>query len=84
MSNERNSEQAAILREVLSNMRDLAQLTQTQLSKKLERPQSYVSKYESGERKLTFIETREVAISCGFTLTEFVEMFEQELEVQDT
>lgn len=33
-----------------------AELTQIQLANKLSKPQSFVSKYESGERGLSFIE----------------------------
>ena len=76
--------QSAILREILTNLRGIAQLTQTQLSSKLHRPQSYVSKYESGERKLTLVEVREIAICSGSTLSELVDTFEEELNLGET
>lgn len=38
------------------------QLTQTQVAERLGRPQSFVSKYESGERTLDVVEFVEV---CG-------------------
>ena len=50
--------QNVVLQELLTEIRVNAQLTQKQLSQKLNRPQSYVSKYESGERRLTIIEIR--------------------------
>jgi len=71
-----------IQREVLVNIRLNAQLTQTQLSTKLGHPQSYVSKYESGLRKLTLIEVREISLSCGIDLLEFVDLLEREIEMQ--
>ena len=37
-----------------------ASLTQVQLAEKLGRPQSFVSKYERGERRLDFVEVVEV------------------------
>lgn len=49
------------LRETLKELRIKNELTQVQLASKLFKPQSYVSKYESGERKLDFIEVLEIA-----------------------
>nr|WP_281722860.1 helix-turn-helix transcriptional regulator [Nitrosomonas nitrosa] len=40
------------LRRLLVNARKKAGLNQTDVAKQLERPQSYVSKVESGERRL--------------------------------
>lgn len=48
-------------RQLLIASRKAANLTQTELSAKLERPQSYVSKYERGERRLDLIEFLEIA-----------------------
>ncbi|WP_035799584.1 helix-turn-helix domain-containing protein [Crocosphaera chwakensis] len=48
------------LRSLLINARQSANLTQTELSKRLNKPQSYVSKYERGERRLDVIEFLEV------------------------
>ncbi len=81
MDNERQNVQSAIQREILINIRVTAQLTQTQLSRKLGHPQSYVSKYEAGQRKLTLIEVREIALCCGSNLPEFVSLLEQELQI---
>jgi transcriptional regulator with XRE-family HTH domain len=36
-------------------------LTQVQLAERLGRPQSFVSKYERGERRLDFVEVFEIA-----------------------
>ena len=51
---------------LLKEERKSAGLTQAQLSKKLRRPQSYVSKYERGERRLDVIEFLEIAKGIGF------------------
>lgn len=40
-------------------------LTQTELSERLSRPQSFVSKYERGERRLDVVEFIEVANAIG-------------------
>jgi ribosome-binding protein aMBF1 (putative translation factor) len=47
-------------------------LTQAKLAKKLRRPQSYVSKYERGDRRLDVIEFLEVARAVGFDPSEFL------------
>lgn len=49
-----------ILISLLREARESANLTQTQLSKLLEKPQSFVSKYERGERRLDVIEFLEI------------------------
>jgi transcriptional regulator with XRE-family HTH domain len=41
--------------------RQAQSLTQVQLAEKLGRPQSFVSKYERGERRLDFVEVFEIA-----------------------
>jgi len=46
---------------MLIDARKEANLTQAELSAKLERPQSYVSKYERGERRLDLIEFLQLA-----------------------
>lgn len=75
--------QNTIQREILIGIRLTAQLTQTQLSQKLGHPQSYVSKYEAGQRKLTLIEVREIALCCGVSLPDLVALFEQELKMSE-
>jgi transcriptional regulator with XRE-family HTH domain len=83
MSVEKRDIQNTILRESLVDLRLVAQLTQTQLSTKLSRPQSYVSKYESGERNLTLLDVREIVQSTGNTMADFIANFEKELSLVD-
>lgn len=83
MDNDQQNVQNTIQREILIGIRVTAQLTQTQLSQKLGHPQSYVSKYESGQRKLTLIEVREIALCCGVSLFDFVNLLEQELKISE-
>jgi transcriptional regulator with XRE-family HTH domain len=45
--------------------RKKAGLTQTQLAKRLSRPQSFVAKYEGGERRLDVIEFLAIAEAIG-------------------
>jgi len=51
-------------------------MTQGALAKRLGRPQSYVSKYESGERRLDLVELEEIALAVGSTLSAVVNRFE--------
>jgi transcriptional regulator with XRE-family HTH domain len=48
------------LRKLLREARNKRGLTQTALAVVLRKPQSFVSKYESGERLLSFVETIDV------------------------
>jgi len=53
------------LRELLIEARKSAGLTQIELAQKLSRPQSFVSKYELGERRLDVVEFLEVTEALG-------------------
>lgn len=67
------------LQELLRELREAAELRQIDLAKRLGRPQSFVSKYESGEKNLDFLEVREVCEALGIPLVEFVRRFERVL-----
>jgi transcriptional regulator with XRE-family HTH domain len=54
-----------VLRERLVAARHAAGLTQQQLAKKLGRPQSFVAKYEGGERRVDIVELFEIAAALG-------------------
>lgn len=62
------SEQYQQLCTLLRQLRREAGLTQVDVAKRLDVPQSFVSKYESGERRLDVIELRHVAEAIGTTL----------------
>lgn len=51
---------------LLRDERKKAGLTQAKLAKRLRQPQSYVSKYERGDRRLDVIEFLEIARAVGF------------------
>lgn len=59
------------LRQLLIERRQQAGLTQAQLAKRLSKPQSYISKYEKGERRLDVVELIEVAEAAGFDFQAF-------------
>jgi transcriptional regulator with XRE-family HTH domain len=52
---------------------------QTDLSRKLGKPQSYISKIERGERRLDVIELREICRVLGIELAEFAAKLERQL-----
>ena len=52
-------------RELIVEARKNAGLTQVELAKRLGKPQSFVSKYEIGERRLDVIEFVDVAAAIG-------------------
>lgn len=53
------------LLEILIEARLAADLTQVKLADRLERPQSFVAKYENGERRLDLIEFIELVEAMG-------------------
>jgi transcriptional regulator with XRE-family HTH domain len=63
----------AAFTDLLKEERRKASLTQAMLAKKLRRPQSYVSKYERGDRRLDVIEFLEIARAIKFDPNEFLQ-----------
>jgi len=66
-------------RELLLAARKNAGLTQAELSSRLNRPQSFVSKYERGERRLDVVEFREVACALGVDPVQFLAKLYREI-----
>jgi len=62
-----------VFRELLIQYRKDAEITQQYLAEKLHRPQSFVSKFESGERRLDLIEFLDVAETLQFDICEFID-----------
>lgn len=66
-------------RELLRELRITAGLRQQDVANLIGEPQSFVSKYESGERRLDVLELREVCRALGCTLSSFVTRLEKQL-----
>lgn len=64
---------------LLRELRIKAGLRQADVAKKLRAPQSFVSKYEVGERRLDIIEIRAICSLFGLSLSEFVKRLEKKL-----
>jgi transcriptional regulator with XRE-family HTH domain len=60
------------LREALREIRLSAGLSQEQLAERLETKQSFISKYERGERNLDFLEVIRVCRACNYDPCELV------------
>jgi transcriptional regulator with XRE-family HTH domain len=65
---------------LLKTARREAGLNQVELAKKLRRPQSFVSKYESGERRLDVVELREICQALKISLPAFAKRFDKSLK----
>jgi transcriptional regulator with XRE-family HTH domain len=74
-----NRKQQNALLSLLRTVRKEAGLRQADLAQALGVPQSYVSKYESGERRLDILELREVCRAVGITLGKFGTRLEKQV-----
>lgn len=79
MANRLWSYEQSVFRDALKATRKKAKLSQAELAARLGKPQSYVSKYESGERRLDYLEVRVICWQCGMTLSEFERVFSAQL-----
>lgn len=62
--------------QALKQMRLDAQITQSQLAKMLDKPQSFVSKYENGDRSLGISEVYLICKKLNTSLCNFEEVLE--------
>ena len=65
---------------LLREMRVEAGLTQADLAARIEKDQAYVSRYESGQRRLDVLEVRETCQAIGISLEDFVKRLEKALK----
>ncbi|MDD5451755.1 MAG: helix-turn-helix transcriptional regulator [Desulfovibrionales bacterium] len=71
------SQDQSRLQKLLKTARVEAGLTQAELAQHLGVNQSFVSKYESGERRLDLIELRNICKALGIPLLSFVKRFDE-------
>jgi transcriptional regulator with XRE-family HTH domain len=69
------SERYRSLCRLLVETRKSRRLTQAEVAKRLQRPQSFVSKYEIGERRLDVVEFLEVAEALGTDAQRLISKF---------
>ena len=68
-----------MLVELLRQVREDAGLRQGDVAERLGAHQSFVSRYESGERGIDLVDLRRLVLALGITLPEFVERYESAL-----
>lgn len=68
------------LQRLLKQVRLGAGLRQEDLAELLGKPQSFVSKYEQGDRRLDLVELRQICLAVGISLTGFVKRFEESIQ----
>jgi transcriptional regulator with XRE-family HTH domain len=67
------------LLKLLKRIRQDRGIRQVELADRLGVPQSFVSKYESGDRRLDILELRKVCEAIGISLEEFIRKLEENL-----
>jgi transcriptional regulator with XRE-family HTH domain len=70
-----NRKRQQALLSLLRQVREEAGMTQVDVAKALGVPQSFVSKYELGERRLDLLELSDVCSAIGVPLVDFVKRF---------
>lgn len=70
-----NNPNQYIFQDMIRKARLDAGLTQAKLAQKLDKPQSYVAKYETGERRLDIIELLDVIDAIGGDAAKFIVAF---------
>lgn len=64
------------LRTVLRNMRKKKGLTQTELADRLDMPRTFVTKYETARRNLTFIDVLKISDAFGIEVEEIIKLLD--------
>lgn len=72
----------AVLQALLRTSREAAGMVQVDVSERLGKPQSYVSKTERGERRLDILELRALCQLYGKSFRDFVDEFEAALTAE--
>jgi len=65
------------LRALLVQARQIAGFTQRELAVKLGRPQSYISKYECGERRIDLVEFLEIACVLDIDVADCIQTLQE-------
>lgn len=83
MANSLHRPQYDLFRKMLVLAREGGGLTQVQVAAGLGRPQSFVSKYERGDRRLDFTEFVEIANVLGIDIAKFLGTYQENIKRED-
>jgi len=72
-----HDKQRQILRSLLFNARKAKGMTQVQLATYLQKPQSFVSKCESGDRLVDLVETHQICQALSYPFDKFTDDFDR-------
>ena len=72
----RKQRERKILLEVLRELRRQGNFTQDQLARAMGVKQAFISKYETGERRLDFLDLVAICDVLGISIVKFAEKFE--------
>lgn len=62
-------------RKAIREVREKSGLRQEELARVVGKPQSYISKYETGERRLDYVELIEILDACEWTVGRFHKLY---------
>lgn len=74
------SPEQIVLQKLLRKLRNERGYLQAELAERLQKYQTFVSHYETGEKMLDLPELRQVCGALGVSLTEFIKRYEEELQ----
>lgn len=72
----RKQRERQILLGIVRDLRNQRNLTQVQLAKAIGVKQAFISKYETGERRLDFLDLVGICDALGLSIVEFADIFE--------